>query len=126
MYFKDERIIPEAEHRAKVLELGHRGHQGEVRTTSRICMLYWWPRINNDVRDFVRSCEFCSFSDRTTRVREPELSVEEYPERAWERMGMDLAGPFAHGEFKFLFVCQDYFTKFPFVILMEEIGRTIL
>ena len=122
LYFKGDRIIPEKEERDRIIEIAHRSHQGEGRTVSRICQFYWWPLINAQVRNYVKNCAICRLSDRTTVLREPSLSIEDYPLGPWERLGLDLAGPFSHGECKFLLVVQDYFSKYPFVIDMEDIG----
>lgn len=35
------------------------GHQGVARTRGRINRLYYWPGMENDIRNYVRSCDIC-------------------------------------------------------------------
>ena len=35
--------------RKVVLELGHEGHQGVVKTKSRLRTKVWWPKMDGDV-----------------------------------------------------------------------------
>ena len=47
----------------KVIELGHEallsGHQGIARTTSRILEEFYFPRLCECIKRFVRSCDLC-------------------------------------------------------------------
>jgi len=47
----------------RVIEMAHEsllsGHQGIARTTSRILQEFYFPRLNERIRRFVRSCDLC-------------------------------------------------------------------
>jgi hypothetical protein len=45
------------------------GHLGFAKTVKRLKHLYWWPTINKDTYEYVRSCEVCQ---RTKRKYVPE------------------------------------------------------
>ena len=51
-------ILPEKlwEHTVK---LAHEGHQGIVRTKSRLREKVWWPNIDKQVESFIKACYPC-------------------------------------------------------------------
>ena len=45
--------------RKRILELLHRGHSGIVKTRQLARQLYFWPGLNNDVKQMVNTCSAC-------------------------------------------------------------------
>ena len=45
--------------RKVVLELGHEGQQGVVKTKSRPRIKVWWPKLDGDVERMCRGCRGC-------------------------------------------------------------------
>ena len=47
----------------QVLQLGHdnstSGHQSAERTFQRISDYFWWPEMNHDVTEYVKTCKEC-------------------------------------------------------------------
>ena len=35
------------------------GHEGVTKSVSRICKQFYWPKMQQDIRDFVRECTIC-------------------------------------------------------------------
>ena len=46
--------------RKRVLTATHYGHQGIENMLTKLSTDYFWPKMKNDVRDFVRNCRICS------------------------------------------------------------------
>lgn len=68
IYFSDAddhaRLCVPMDCRAKVLSEMHDlpsegGHAGRFRTYNRVASLYYWPRMGQDIKAFVRSCDVC-------------------------------------------------------------------
>ncbi|KAJ8046234.1 hypothetical protein HOLleu_04849 [Holothuria leucospilota] len=47
-----------------VLGFTHEAHQGMSRTKQRLRELYWWPSMDAQVEDLVKTWAVCSFSDK--------------------------------------------------------------
>lgn len=87
--------------------VGHEGHQGIVKTKQRLRTKVWWPRINKDAEQLVRSCATCQInraSPRPVPVTHPEL-----PQKPWQIVTIDACGPFPSGEH--LLVITDYYSR---------------
>ena len=69
------------------------GHPGAQRMADTIAIKYWWPRFRDDVQDYVNQCRFCL---RRKPARGAAVPIQEYtgPNHPWERVHMDLTGPF--------------------------------
>ena len=48
----------------------------------------WWPGLDTDIEDKVKSCKVCQFH----RAAPPHSW--EWPEKCWSRIHIDYAGPF--------------------------------
>jgi len=51
-------IIPKSL-RKRVLEQAYEGHLGETAMKRRLIVQVWWPRIDRDVENFLKSCKDC-------------------------------------------------------------------
>ncbi|XP_056410102.1 ATP-binding cassette sub-family F member 2 [Hyla sarda] len=79
--------------RCKVLNWGNSsllaGHPGERKTLLLISRHYWWPRLEHDVSEFVRSCDTCA-RDKTSQQRPAGLLQPlPIPEIPWTHITMD-------------------------------------
>jgi transposase InsO family protein len=75
----------------------------------------WWPSINADILVATKHCDACQANhDNPHRIYQswPE------PERPWERIHIDYAGPF-QGQYWLIVV--DVFSKFPYISGMNTI-----
>lgn len=82
--------IPESL-RIELLQLSHddhlAGHLGRFKTCKRLQTLVYWAKLSKQVKDFVRACQVC-------QKYEPEGPQHTTGKRPWERIGLDLMGPF--------------------------------
>ena len=81
------RIVIPPQGRDRVLKLLHEGHAGESRSKMLARMYVWWPKLDESIRDTVRSCAKCQ--ERRGRAPESPLHPWEWPTRPWERVHAD-------------------------------------
>ncbi|XP_037502949.1 uncharacterized protein K02A2.6-like [Rhipicephalus sanguineus] len=62
----------------------------------------WWPGIDNDIANSVKSCATCQAQHRASQPVQP------FPQRPWSRLHIDFGGPFLKHTF---LVIVDAFSK---------------
>lgn len=115
LLFQGERIVVPSRLRDHVITVGHETHQGITRTTSLIKELYWWPHINQHIKQFVQNCTVCQATDKPAKASPAPLQPVEFPSRPWTKLGVDLVGPFecAPANERFFITLVDYHSKWP-------------
>ena len=103
------RLVIPSSMRRRVLQELHDSHQGIERTKARACQTVYWPSINNDITNTVRSCADCQ-RELPSLPREPLMSHAE-PSRPFEVISMDL-GTYANQQF---LIAVDHFSSWPWV-----------
>ncbi|XP_062415775.1 uncharacterized protein LOC134107852 [Pungitius pungitius] len=99
------------------------GHMGYGKTLDRIMARFYWPGIRADARRWCASCPECQLVNSPAIPRAPlrPLPLVEVP---FERIGMDLIGPFhrsARG-YRFVLVLMDYATRYPEAVPLRNIS----
>ena len=84
-------VVPRPSQKA-VLEILHEAHPGIVRMKSLARGPVWWPGIDSDLEEKVKSCKPCQENKKSPPVA--PLHPWEFPGRAWSRLHIDFAGPF--------------------------------
>ena len=84
-------VVPE-KYKSNVLSLLHERHPGMTRMKSPSRLHVWWSSIDADIEETVRQCQPCAENARDL-IRVPLHQWEE-PLRPWQRIPIDLAGPF--------------------------------
>ena len=76
----------------QLIEELHAGHPGIARIKTLARRFVWWPNIDCDLEECVRSCSAC----QQTRNLPPStpLNVWGWPKLPWSRIHVDYAGPF--------------------------------
>ncbi|XP_073138233.1 uncharacterized protein [Henckelia pumila] len=103
------------------------GDHGGVLSLARRTLLegYWWPTLQNDVRQVVKTCEGCQRFGNFSRKPAAELQTV-WASCPFDQWGMDIVGPLppGPGQKKFLLVAVDYFSKWveaePLAKITEE------
>ncbi|XP_055606665.1 uncharacterized protein K02A2.6-like [Uranotaenia lowii] len=112
-----ERLVIPTRLQPKVLQLLHKGHPGIERMRSVARNYVYWPGIDDQIAQRVKACVECSkaakFNIKTN------LQSWSAPERPWQRIHADFAGP-VDGNF-FLIVVDSY-SKWPEVIPTKRIS----
>ena len=88
----NSRILIPVTLRKKVLNLGHKGHVGIVKMKSLMSTKVWWPNMNTDIENFVKSCICCTATSEPDKP--PQIQPTKTPNKPWEVIHMDLCGPF--------------------------------
>ena len=115
------RVVVPPPGRSLILQELHEGHPGISRMKSLARMVVWWPGMDKDIEDKVKSCHDCQ-KDRPKPAPTP-LHPWEYPSRPWARVHIDLAGPcFGH----MFLVLIDAHTKWLEVILLSSTTSKVI
>ena len=86
------RVVIPPQGRANVMELLHEGHPGNSRMKSLARSYVWWPGIDRDLEDKVKSCDLCQKTPHNLATS--PLHPWEFPKQQWERLHADFVGPF--------------------------------
>jgi len=110
-----QRIL-ESEHDTKVA-----GHMGQDKTIELIRRNFWWPKMNEQIIDFVRSCPECQ-QNKAARHQPYGLSSPlELPYAPWQSIAMDFITELPRSEgCDQLWVVIDRFTKMAHFIPLKE------
>ena len=123
MLLRGNRLIIPATLRGRVLQLAHEGHQGVVRTKQRLRTKVWWPGMDKQAEQLIRSCHACQ-AVSPGNPPDPVVSSE-LPLGPWEDVSLDLCGPFPTGEY--LLVVVDRYSRWVEVeVLRVTTSRSIV
>ena len=99
-------VVP---HKAQdyVLRELHVGHPGvsSMKSAARSCV--WWPRVDDAIESYVRSCSACQL--QRALPAKIDLHQWSWPRKPWSRVHLDYAGPVEGG--RYLLVVVDAMTK---------------
>lgn len=109
-------VVPQAL-RKRMIELGHEGHPGETVMKGRLRERVWWPGLDKDVLQAVKTCEGCRLTSLPDRP-EP-MTRRRMPTEPWIDVAIDFLGPLPTGEY--LLVIIDYFSRYKEVEVMTRI-----
>lgn len=68
------------------------GHAGVRRMVNNIKRKFYWPGIENDVKNFVRKCEKCQKMKHSRYIKEP-MVITTTASSALEKVFLDIVGP---------------------------------
>ena len=118
LYYDQDRLcIPRGKLRTQILHDHHdapiAGHQGIERTYATIHRMFYWPRMNNDIRQYVKSCDSCQRIKASQQVPGGLLQPLPIPTRPWEQVSMDFIVqlPKTKAGFDAIVVFVDTFSK---------------
>ena len=115
-YWKQHCICAPALLHADIVAAAHSqlvsGHTGIYKTCQRVLSQYFWPNVQEDVKEAVAACKECQMADRKMKPNAP-LGTPPEPEEPLSVVHMDLLGPMLtdNGK-KFILVLTDSMTKF--------------
>ncbi len=106
-------LIPSAM-RPQVLQELHASHQGAVRTKLRANLIVYWPGINNDIENTIRSCKQCQ-DHLPSQSKEP-IITKPRPSRPFQEIAVDFCS-YAGQDF---LITVDCYTDWPDIIHMRN------
>ena len=86
------RVVVPQRLRAKLLDELHKDHPGVVRMKSVARSYMWWPGLDKDIQNLVKTCQACQATKGAPPVA--PLHPWVWPSRPWQRLQLDFAGPF--------------------------------
>ena len=100
------------------------GHLGISRTIRRTQRLYFWPLMNSDIENWIKSCELCSERKQPSNPVRAQLSSMPLASMPFERVSTDIMGPLpvsgpSKYQYVLVFIC--YFTKYVEFIPLSDI-----
>ncbi|XP_048584683.1 uncharacterized protein K02A2.6-like [Nematostella vectensis] len=107
-------VLPESLWKQAII-LAHEGHQGMVRTKSRLRSKLWWPQMDAQAEQFIKACYPCQLVGPRGKP-EPVRSTE-LPEEPWEDLATDLT-EIPGGNH--LLVVVDNYSRWPEVVLLKK------
>lgn len=117
-YSPSWKIVVPTSDRERILSKCHddatSAHQGFHKTSKRVKLEHYWPRMEKDIRDYVRACEVCKASKPTNMIQRTLMGNQRKTERPWQMIQIDFIGPLTrstHG-FCYILVVVDTFSKF--------------
>ncbi|KAL8562268.1 hypothetical protein ACOMHN_037224 [Nucella lapillus] len=100
----------------RVINIAHEGHQGIVKTKQLLREKVWFPHIDRQVKDAVKSCLAC-LSTIPDHHSEPQRMTP-LPMNPWSEVSIDFCGPFPSGDF--LLVVVDAYSRFPEIEILSS------
>lgn len=88
-------------------------HFGVNKTLKKIQEFYYWPKLDRDVRLYVKTCDHCQVGKHPTQKVCVPMGVQKNCEAPWESVSIDFLGQFPRSKSgnKYLFVLVDNFSK---------------
>ena len=89
---RGSQVVVPSSLRGKIVKLLHDGHPGVVRMKMLARQYVWWPGIDKEIENNVKSCIPCQES----RKAPPQAPLHpwEWPEKPWVRIHVDYPGQF--------------------------------
>jgi hypothetical protein len=92
-YFRRRLIVPRGELQTELLEQFHdlqfSGHQGIKRSREKLSRGYYWLGMDQDVEDFVKSCDTCQRFKERSRKKLGLLQSLKIPDDKFQDISMD-------------------------------------
>lgn len=106
--WKSDKVILPLVLRSNALTIAHMGHPGVISMQRILRSRVWWPGIDQDIKDVVKTCEGCILVERTDPP-EP-LKMTMMPEKAWQCLAIDFFDATARNIH--LLVIVDYHSRY--------------
>jgi len=113
-------VVPKSR-RYHVLKMGHDtfgGHMSVKRTKARISYTLFWPSLNEDCRDYIKTCSGCQLKAPVTHRDRVPITPIPRADRVFDHLFIDCMGPLISGEgqkvkYNYAFIVVDSFSRFP-------------
>jgi transposase InsO family protein len=96
------------------------GHMGQKNTFYHLQDSVWWPGIQDDIVEYVRSCD--TYQKRKKDKEIPEPSVATIRAELFSHIGIDVMGPLSvtTTNKRYIILAVDFFTKYTKAVTVEE------
>ena len=126
--FVEHQIVLPKAYRQDVLQLAHKaplsGHLGRNKTYWKICKNFYWPGIQSDVKEFIKTCHTCQVAGKAQSniVKAPLYPIPVIGD-PFSRVIIDCVGrlPKTKSGFQYILTIMDVATRFPEAIPLRNI-----
>lgn len=112
-----QRVVLPSPLRPRISKELHSGHFGIIKMKNLARSYCWWPGIDKDLEILDKNCKICNMN-LTNPIESKKHSCEP-PDKPFERVRVDFAGPFMGHIF---FVYIDSFSKWPEIRIVKNIN----
>ncbi|XP_042142741.1 uncharacterized protein LOC115313958 [Ixodes scapularis] len=120
-------VLPKGRHR-QVLQVAHDlpvgGHFSFKKTKQRIKNSFYWPGMDEDIREYCRTCESCQLTARERTKDRVPIQPLTRPQVPFQMVVMDCVGPIdppSSKGYKYAVCIVDVCTRWPEVICMRSL-----
>ncbi|XP_062558895.1 uncharacterized protein K02A2.6-like isoform X2 [Armigeres subalbatus] len=117
MLMKREKMVLPSTLRDRALRLAHRSHPGMSTMKNFLRQGLWWPGIDRDTEEFVRSCPECQLV--TVSSHPVPIVMTELPQNPWDYVSMDFASASEVNNWKAL-VLTDNYSRFLVAVPLDK------
>ncbi|MCP4353267.1 MAG: hypothetical protein GY795_48060 [Desulfobacterales bacterium] len=112
----------------QTMELLHLGHPGITQMLQQYRLCYYWPGGNSSIKEYCESCGPCRSSDAVRPQESVLTGAIPPPDAPWMELSLDITRPFASAPYnqRFIIILQDYFSKYPVILLTEKITSKVI
>lgn len=115
------RVVIPPSLRKQLLSSLHETHVGIVRSKALARGKFWWPKLDQDIEENIKSCEICNKYANQEPMESIPWPASGHP---WDRIHLDFAGPF---QGKMLLLVVDAFSKWIEVFVVNNMtSETII
>jgi transposase InsO family protein len=125
------RIIVPRSLRPKVMNLVHRSataaHMGNTRTWRRARNSFWWPKMRQEIENYIQACEECGLNKHVNNPNKAPVVKTSIPGKPLDEMMLDFIGPFQAASshpFRYVLQMQDVFSRF--IVFVACVDSTAL
>lgn len=125
LYWKERLVIPNQRSLVQqVLAEYHttpiRGHVGVTKTIAKFSAQFYWPKLREDVNEFVKSCSICQQANTSNTLRAWLLNPLPIPTQVWEDVAMNfITGLPSYYGFNVITVIVDILSKYAHFVAMK-------
>jgi hypothetical protein len=103
------------------------GHRGARATLHLLQRMYWWPKMHDDVHEYVSACTLCQANKSSTQKPVGSAKSMPTPAQPWERFSVDWMTdlPLTKHGFDSIMVVVDYLTKYAHFIPCRKDATSI-
>ena len=105
-------VIPEC-FKQQLLQEIHGGHIGISKMKALARQYFWWPKLDQDIEEFVKNCKACQLTSSSPE----KVELKKFPEAKFpfERVHIDFLGPYKG---RMYLILVDAFSRWPEIVDM--------
>ena len=113
------RVVVPDEMKTRCLQLVHdgplAGHMGENRTWLRLRNCFYWPKMRQDLKNYIASCDECGRNKQDTHQNKAPIQNTDIPISSMDHLQVDFLGPFAKAtthDYRYALQIQDVLSRY--------------